>query len=68
MAIFLSIAGGLVLHAGVKLPWYVAWIGTLPGDMIVKKTHMIFYVPLTSSLLLSACLSLVFSLFSSRGG
>jgi hypothetical protein len=66
-AIFLVIAGGLVLHAGMELPWYLEWIGTLPGDMLIRKGGVVFYVPVTSSLLISAVLSFFFSLFSRKG-
>lgn len=64
--IFFVIVAGLVLHAGTDLPWYADWIGKLPGDMIIKKNHMTVYAPLTSSLLVSAVLSFLFSLGSSR--
>lgn len=66
-AIFLVIVGGFALHAGVELPWYADWIGTLPGDLLIKKKGMIFYVPAASAVLISAVLSFFFSLFSRRG-
>lgn len=66
-AIFFIIAGGLVLHAGLELPWFAEWIGKLPGDMLIKKGSGTFYVPLSSSVLISAVLSFVLSLFSGKG-
>lgn len=63
MAIFVVIVAGLAIHAGLQLPWFCDWIGQLPGDMLIRKGKMTIYVPLTSSLLISAVLSFVSSLF-----
>ena len=62
--IFVVIATGLVVHAGFDLPWYLEWIGTLPGDLLIKKGKLTIYVPITSSVLISAVLSLFSSLLS----
>lgn len=66
IAIFLVIAGGLVLHAGVELPWFAEWIGNLPGDVLIKKGKTTYYAPVASSLIISAALSFVSSLFARR--
>jgi hypothetical protein len=66
LAIFLVITAGLVLHAGVDLPWFVQWVGKLPGDMIIKKDGLTIYMPLTSSAIISAGLSVFLSLFSRK--
>lgn len=66
IAIFIVIAAGLAIHAGIELPWFLEWIGHLPGDMLIKKSNLTIYVPITSSLLISAVLSCVFSLFSRK--
>ncbi len=60
-AIFLIVANGLVLHAGLELPAFLEWVGKLPGDLIIKKEGMVIYVPLTSSALISAAISVLFS-------
>jgi hypothetical protein len=62
IAIFLIIALGLVLHTGMETPWYLDWIGQLPGDLIIRKGSMSVYAPVMSSVLLSAVLSVFFSL------
>ena len=50
---------GLLLLIGEKIPW----IGRLPGDIIVRKKNFTFYFPLTTSILISIILTLLFTLF-----
>jgi Protein of unknown function (DUF2905) len=38
-------------------------IGRLPGDIAVKRDNFSFYFPVTSSIVLSIILTLLFSLF-----
>jgi hypothetical protein len=38
-------------------------IGRLPGDIAVRRGHFSFYFPLTTSIILSILLTLLFSLF-----
>lgn len=66
LAIFLVIAAGLVIHAGVELPPFAQWIGKLPGDLIIKKEGLTIYMPITSSLIISAVLSALMSIFSKK--
>jgi hypothetical protein len=61
MGIILVIVGGLFLLAN-KLPF----IGRLPGDIIIKKEHFAFYFPITTCILISIILSIIFWLFSRR--
>jgi len=56
--IVLIALGGIVLFAG-KLPW----LGRLPGDIFVKRGNFSFYFPITTSILISLILSLIFYLF-----
>lgn len=51
-----------MLHAGMELPWYLDWVGELPGDVIIKKGSMSVYAPVMSSLLISALISFLLSL------
>jgi hypothetical protein len=57
----LAAVGGLMLFIG-KVPY----IGKLPGDIYVQRKNFSFYFPLTTSILLSIVLTLLFSLFSRR--
>lgn len=49
---------GLLLMAGDKIPW----LGRLPGDILIKKEKFTFYFPLTTSILISLLLTLLFTL------
>jgi len=50
---------GLMMTLGNKIPW----IGRVPGDIIIKKEHFNFYFPLTSCIIISIILTLLFYLF-----
>jgi len=52
---------GLLFYFGGKLPFR---LGRLPGDIVHKGENTTFYFPLTTSILLSAGLSLLFWIFS----
>jgi hypothetical protein len=57
--VFLSLTGVLLIFSD-KLPFD---FGKLPGDFLYKKENFTFYFPLTSSILISIVLSLLFYLF-----
>jgi uncharacterized membrane protein YkgB len=50
---------GLLLVIGDKIPW----IGKLPGDIIIKKEKFSFYFPITTCIIISIILTLLFTLF-----
>jgi len=54
---------GLLLTFGSKLPFR---IGRLPGDIVFKRDHFTFYMPIVTSLLLSLVLSLLYWLLRRR--
>jgi len=60
----LILFGGLMLLVGVllTLSGKVPWLGHLPGDVFIQRDHFSFYFPLTTGLLVSALLSLLFFL------
>ena len=49
---------GIIITVGPKIPW----IGRLPGDIIIKKEHFSFYFPITSCIIISIVLTLLFYL------
>lgn len=50
---------GLLLQTGTQIP-YLQWVGHLPGDLVVHKNGAIIYFPLTTSLIISLILTLLF--------
>jgi len=58
MGIFLVIIG-ILMNTGLKIPW----IGRLPGDISVQRENFSFYFPLTSCIIISIFLTIVFYLF-----
>jgi len=50
---------GLLISIAPKIPW----VGRLPGDIIIEKRNFSIYFPLTTSILLSVMLTLLFNLF-----
>ena len=52
---------GIILLFSDRLPFN---LGRLPGDIAVKKENFSFYFPITTSILISIVLSLIFYLFS----
>jgi hypothetical protein len=55
----LMAALGVVLVFSDKSPW----LGRLPGDISIKRENFSFYFPLTTCILISLLLSLLFALF-----
>jgi hypothetical protein len=58
----LTAAAGAVLLLAGRLPW----LGRLPGDITIQRGNWTLYVPLATSLLLSALLTLILWLLGRR--
>jgi Protein of unknown function (DUF2905) len=56
LGIFLALAGA-ILYFNARLPFR---LGRLPGDIVHRGEHTTFYFPLTTSLLLSVAVSIIF--------
>jgi len=50
---------GLVFTYGPKIPW----LGKLPGDISIKKDNLFYYFPITTSIIISIILTILFSIF-----
>ena len=57
------VALGLIVSIGERLP---IRFGRLPGDIVIRGKHSVFYFPIVTSLLISVILSIVLWLFSRR--
>jgi len=55
LGIIIAAIGIIITFAG-KIPW----LGRLPGDLYFKRENFTFYFPLTTCILLSIILSLIF--------
>jgi hypothetical protein len=61
---FLVILGIALVVAGIAWPWLARLgLGRLPGDIHVERDGFSFHFPLTTSLIVSAVLSLLIWLF-----
>ena len=65
---FLILAGLVLAVLGIflMLSGKVPWLGRLPGDFYFRGKNVSFYFPLTSSLLISAALTLLFWLIGKK--
>ena len=61
----LIILGAIIILVGVALlvAHRIPYIGRLPGDIYVKREHFTFYFPLTTCIIMSIVLSLIFWIF-----
>ena len=62
----LILFGILLIILGVIFSFLgkIPYLGKLPGDIFVKKENFTFYFPLTTCILISIILSLIFYLIS----
>lgn len=60
MSIIIFIIGILMIFAK-KLPFN---LGNLPGDISIKKENFSFYLPITSSIIISTIISILFTIIS----
>lgn len=70
MGKFLIVVGLVFVGLGLLLTLmsYFSFFkfGKLPGDIYIKKDNFTFYFPITTSILLSVLLTLIFSLLSRK--
>jgi hypothetical protein len=60
----LIIIGIIILLAGLLWPWLIKLpIGKLPGDLIINKPNFKLYIPITTMIIVSLLLTLIFWLF-----
>jgi hypothetical protein len=65
LARWLIILGVVLVVLGLLWPWLTKLgLGRLPGDIVIERDNFRLYIPITTSLLISVVLSLVFWLLN----
>ena len=60
----LIILGIVIVVAGLLWPWLSKLpLGHLPGDIVIKREHFSFYFPITTMILVSIVISVLFRFF-----
>lgn len=60
----LVIAGALLVVFGLAWPWLSRLgLGRLPGDIVIRRGNFVFYFPITTSIIVSLTLAVIFWLF-----
>ena len=61
----LIVLGAVIILVGLALLFMhrIPYVGRLPGDIYVKKDNFTFYFPLTTSIIVSVILAVLFWLF-----
>lgn len=64
----LMLIGVILLALGAVLTFVgrIPGVGRLPGDIVVKRGNFTFFFPVTTCIILSIILSLLFALFSRK--
>jgi len=53
----------VIIGFGLTYSDKIPYLGRLPGDILVKKERFSFYFPLTTSIIVSIILTILFSIF-----
>ena len=61
----LTLLGVALLALGVLWPWLAKLgLGRLPGDVVIERGGLSFYFPVTTMILISIVLTVLFRLFN----
>ena len=59
IGVVLVAVGAVLIYA----PWLLGWFGKLPGDLSYRSGNTRIYIPITSMIVVSVVLTLLFALF-----
>lgn len=59
LGLALVVIGAIIQYA----PWAVSWFGKLPGDIRIETGRTRVFIPLTSMIVISLVLTVIFNLF-----
>lgn len=62
----LFVLAGVWVLLGSRLPTWLSWLGRLPGDIAIERDNVRFYLPITTSIILSIVLTLLLWFFGRR--
>ncbi len=70
MGKFLILVGAILVVIGILLVYSgkIPYLGKLPGDIAVEKKNFKFYFPITTSIIISIILTLIFYLVTKLKG
>ena len=63
---YIIITGVLIVLLGVLIYFFhdkLSWIGRLPGDIRIEKENFKFYFPVTTMIIFSLLLTILFNIF-----
>jgi Protein of unknown function (DUF2905) len=58
----LLVVVGLIIAALGVLVWWGVPIGRLPGDIVIRRGNVTFYLPIVTAIVLSVVLTIVLSI------
>jgi hypothetical protein len=63
----LIVLGAVLIVLGLAWPWLARLgLGRLPGDIVIERENFRVYVPITTSILVSLVLTVLFLLFRGK--
>lgn len=60
----LILAGAVILVIGLLWPWLVKLhLGRLPGDIVINRSNVKVYIPITTMIIISVVISILLRIF-----
>ncbi len=64
----LIILGTIIIFFGIILIFYdkISNLHNIPGDIVIRRKNLIFYFPITTSIILSILITIILNIFRRR--